>query len=88
MLGAGVASIVGLLSNDVLKLVVIALLVAVPLSWWIMSAWLQDFAYRISVELWMFAFAGLATMTIASLTVVWHAVKSALTNPVDSLKTE
>ena len=88
VLGAGVASIVGLLSNDFLKLIMIALLTAMPLSWWIMSDWLEDFAYRIAVEWWMFAVSGLVAIAIASITVIWQSVKSAIANPINSLKSE
>jgi putative ABC transport system permease protein len=88
VLGAGVRSIVGLLSNDFLKLVVVALFTAIPLSWWIMSDWLDDFAYRIAVEWWMFAVSGLGAIVIASLTVIWQSVKSAIANPINSLKSE
>ena len=88
VLGAGVASIVGLLSNDFLKLVMVALFTAIPLSWWIMSDWLEDFAYRIAVEWWMFAVSGLGAIAIASLTVIWQSVKSAIANPINSLKSE
>ncbi|MBC7919635.1 MAG: ABC transporter permease [Ferruginibacter sp.] len=88
VLGASVISIVTLLSKDFLRLVLIAFAVAVPLAWWAMSRWLQDFAYRIDIGWWMFALVGAFTLCIALLTVSFQAVKAALANPVKSLRTE
>ncbi len=88
VLGASVAGIVQLLSKDFLKLVLVAIGVAAPLSWWLMNAWLDDFAYRIAIQWWMLALAGLAAVAIALLTVSWQAIKAAVANPVDSLKDE
>ena len=88
VLGASAVTIVGLLSNDFLKLVLIAILIATPLAWWIMSGWLQDFAYRIRLEWWMFVISGSTAIVIALFTVVWQSVKSAFANPINSLKSE
>lgn len=88
VLGASVMSITTLLTKDFIKLVVIALLIASPIAWWLMNKWLQDFNYRIDIEWWVFALAGVIAIAIAILTVSYQAIKSALMNPVKSLKTE
>ncbi len=88
VLGASVQSIVQMLSKDFLKLVAIAFLFAAPLSWWIMNTWLQDFAYRINIEWWFFAFAGIGALLIALITVSFQAIRAAISNPVKSLRTE
>ena len=88
VLGASVFSITTLLTKDFIKLVVIALLVASPIAWWLMNKWLTDFTYRIEIEWWVFALAGVIAIAIAILTVSYQAIKSALMNPVKSLKTE
>ncbi|WP_234736840.1 ABC transporter permease [Tellurirhabdus bombi] len=88
VLGASVPSIVLLLSRDFLKLVLISILLASPLAWYAMNSWLQDFAYRIEVEWWIFVLAALIAVAIAFLTVSFQSVKAALMNPVKSLKTE
>jgi putative ABC transport system permease protein len=88
VMGASVNGIVRLLSKDFLKLVIIAFVVAVPVGWYFMNKWLQDFAYRISISWWVFVFAGVAAMLIAIITVSFQAVRAALHNPVDNLRTE
>ena len=88
VLGASVSGIVGLLSKDFLKLVIIAILIATPLAWWAMSKWLQNFAYKTSIDWWIFALTGLSAVGIAFLTVSFHSIRAALTNPVKSLRTE
>jgi len=88
VLGATVAGITALLSGDFIKLVCIAILLAIPVTWWAMSRWLQAFAYRIDISWWMFAMAGLLAMLIALFTVSFQAIKAALANPVKSLRTE
>ena len=88
VLGASVTSIVRLFSFDFLKLIGFALVVATPVAWWLMSRWLTDFAYRIRISPWIFAAAGLTTITIALVTITLQAVKAALDNPVRSLRTE
>jgi len=88
VLGASVNGIVKMLSKDFLKLVIISFLFAAPLAWWLMHKWLQDFAYRIDINWWVFAVAGIAALLIALLTVSFQAVRAALMNPVKSLRTE
>ena len=88
VLGASVTSIVALLSKDFLRLVLIAILLATPLAWWAMSRWLQDFVYRIDIEWWVFAVAGVMAVGIALLTVSFQSIKAALMNPVKSLRME
>ena len=88
VLGASVSSIVLLLSADFLWLIGIALIIASPIAWWATTQWLQDFAYKISVEWWVFALAGLLTVGIALLTVSFRSIRAALANPVTSLRNE
>ncbi len=88
VLGASTSSLVKLLSKDFLKLVLIALVFAVPLSWWTMNIWLQGFVFRIDVEWWVFAMAGSISVLVAFLTVSFQSVKAALANPVESLRSE
>ena len=88
VLGANIRSIVQLLSKDFLKLVVIAFIIAVPVGWYFMHKWLQDFAYRIQIRWWVFLVAGLSAVMIAIITVSFQAIKAALTNPVQNLRTE
>lgn len=88
VLGASVFSIVGLLSKDFLKLVLIAILIASPIAWYAMSQWLKDFAYKIDIEWWVFALAGVLATLVALLTVSFQSVKAALMDPVKSLRAE
>jgi predicted permease len=88
VLGASVPSIVALLSKDFLKLVLIAIIIASPLAWWAMHNWLSDFAYRVDIEWWVFALAGLVAVAIAQLTVSFQSIKAALMDPVKSLRSE
>lgn len=88
VLGASVGSIVHLLSRDFVKLVAIAIFVATPVTWYVMNRWLQDYAYRIQIQWWMFAIAGLLTMSIALLTLSIQSIKAAMANPVKSLRSE
>ncbi|TCK80560.1 ABC transporter permease [Albibacterium bauzanense] len=88
VLGASVNSVIQLLSKDFIKLVLIAILIATPIAWWAMNKWLQDFAYHIEVQWWMFVFAGLLAIAIALVTVSFQAIKAAIANPVDSLRDE
>jgi ABC-type antimicrobial peptide transport system permease subunit len=88
VLGASITNITSLLSKDFLKLVLIAFLIAVPISWYFMDKWLEDFAYRITISWWFFALAGILAAAIALATVSYQAIKSANTNPVKSLRTE
>ncbi|MCB9277853.1 MAG: ABC transporter permease [Lewinellaceae bacterium] len=88
VLGATTAGIVGLLSRDFLKLVLVALVIAVPLSWYLMNHWLQNFAYRIGISWWIFALAGVLAVLIAFVTVSFQSIRAALVNPVESLRSE
>ena len=88
VLGASVASIAGTLSNSFLKLVFIATILAFPAAWWAMNKWLQNYPYRITVSLWIFVFAGILVVLIALCTVSFQAIKAAVANPVESLRTE
>lgn len=88
VLGASVANIVGLLSRDFVKLILISILIATPLTWYLMNQWLKDFAYRIDIQWWMFAAAGAMLILIALLTISTQAIKAAIMNPVKSLRSE
>ncbi|MFC0514989.1 ABC transporter permease [Mucilaginibacter angelicae] len=88
VLGASVTSIVTLLSKDLMKLVVIATLIASPLAWYGMSKWLQSFAYRVDVNWWIFAVAGVLAVIIAFVTVSVQSIRAANANPAKSLKSE
>jgi len=88
VLGANVSGIVGLLSKDFLKLVLISILIATPLAWYFMNNWLQDFAYRVHIEWWVFIAAGIIAVFIALVTVSIQSIRAAVVNPVKSLRTE
>ncbi len=88
VLGASVGQMVTLLSKDFLKLVLIAFVIAVPIAWYAMHQWLQGFAYKVDVSWWIFALAGILALVIALLTVSFQAIKAALANPVNSLRSE
>ncbi|MFQ5632847.1 MAG: ABC transporter permease, partial [bacterium] len=88
VLGASVANVTALLSRDFVKLVLLANLIAVPVAWIAMNKWLQNFAYRIGIEWWVFALAGSLALVIALVTVSTQAVRAALANPVVSLRYE
>jgi putative ABC transport system permease protein len=88
VLGASVSNVASLLSKDFIKLVLIALVIASPLSWFGMNKWLQGFAYRITISWWMFAIAGAVAILIALFTVSLQAIKAAMANPVTSLRSE
>jgi predicted permease len=88
VLGASVAGIARLLSRDFLWLVLLAIAIASPLAWWAMNRWLQNYEYRISIDWWLFALAGLMVLVIALLTVSFQAIEAAMANPVKSLRTE
>jgi putative ABC transport system permease protein len=88
VLGASAASIVGLLSQDFIRLILIAILVAAPLAYWAMNQWLSGFAYRIHVPWWVFAVAGVLAILVAFFTIASQALRAALSNPVKSLRSE
>jgi putative ABC transport system permease protein len=88
VLGASVSSIVGLLSRDFMILVLLSAIIAFPVSWYAMHTWLQDFAYKISIEWWIFGIAGFLAAAVALITIGFQAIKAATANPVTSLRNE
>ena len=88
VLGASVSSIVLLLSRDFIRLVIVAILIAVPFAWYFLHGWLQDFAYRITLSWWIFGLSGLAAIVVALGTISFQAIKAAGANPVKSLRSE
>ena len=88
VLGASVLGIATLLSRDFFKLVALSFAIASPIAWWAMHTWLAGYSYRVSIQWWVFALAGLAAMGITLLTVGFQAVKAANANPVKALRSE
>lgn len=88
VMGASVTGITVMLTKDFLKLVIVSLVIAFPMAWLVMNKWLQDFAYKIELDWWMFALAGVVTVLIAWLTVSYQSIRAALVNPVNSLRAE
>ncbi len=88
VVGASATNIVAMLSRDFLRLVLLAILVAFPLSWWAMNQWLHGFAYRVDLSAWVFLFAGAAVVLITLLTICYQALKAALANPMGALRSE
>jgi putative ABC transport system permease protein len=88
VLGASVSNIVSMLSKDFLLLIVIAILIASPIAYYFMYEWLQDFAYRVHINVWVFLLSGSGAIMIALMTVSFQAIKAAVTNPVKSLRSE
>ncbi|MES2518526.1 MAG: ABC transporter permease [Bacteroidota bacterium] len=88
VLGASVSSITALLSKDFLTLVLISIVIASPIAYYFMDKWLQDFAYRINIEWWIFVVAGVLSIVISLLTISYQSIRAAMANPVKSLKTE
>ena len=88
IIGASVGSIVNLLSKEFIKLVGIAFVISAPIAWYAMHNWLEDFAYKINIEWWMFLVAGLIAITIAITTISFQAISAAIANPIKSLRTE
>lgn len=88
VLGADMRNIILLLSNDFIKLVLVSIFIATPISWYAMDQWLQGFAYRMEIHPWIFILAGLVALSTAVFTISYQSVKAALMNPVSSLKSE
>ncbi|MNK02334.1 putative ABC transporter permease YknZ [compost metagenome] len=88
VLGASVSGITTMLSKDFIKLVIISILIASPIAWWVMSKWLQDFYYRIEMQWWIFALAGVSSIVVALVTVSSQAIRAANSNPVKTLRDE
>jgi ABC-type antimicrobial peptide transport system permease subunit len=88
VLGAGITSVFALLSKEFIQLVVLAFVIATPLALWLMKTWLNNYAYKIEISWWIFLLAGLLSIAIAIITVSFEAIKAAIANPVDSLRSE
>jgi ABC-type antimicrobial peptide transport system permease subunit len=88
VIGASVENIAGMLSKDFLRLVLISLLIAFPVSWWLMNSWLQGFAYRINITAGVFLIAGISIVLMTVCTISYQSIKAAIANPVKSLRTE
>jgi putative ABC transport system permease protein len=88
VLGANISSLAILMSKDFLKLVLIAIFLATPIAWFFLDRWLQDFAFRIDISVWMFVLAGAMAILLAVLTISYQSIKAALRNPVETLRTE
>jgi putative ABC transport system permease protein len=88
VLGANVAGIVLLLSRDFVKLVLLAAIISFPAAWWLMSQWLQGFAYRVQIQWWVFAVSTVLAIVLAFITISFQSIKAALANPVKSLRSE
>jgi len=88
VVGASISGIATMLSKDFLKLVLLSLVIAFPVSWWLMNNWLQSFAYRIHITVYVFLIAAIAVILISIITISFQSIKAAITNPVESLKTE
>jgi putative ABC transport system permease protein len=88
VIGATVPNIVLMLSRDLFRQVLVAIFIAVPISWWIMNQWLNGFAYRIPMGIGVFLIAGFSIISITLLTISYQAIKAAFRNPVASLRAE
>jgi putative ABC transport system permease protein len=88
VLGASVSSVIALLSKGFLKLIVVSFIIATPLAYYFMHRWLLDYAYRININWEVFVIVGLGTISLALITIGFHAIKAAIANPVKSLRTE
>jgi len=88
VLGASIRSLLFVLSRDFLVLVVVAFVIAIPVTWMAMNSWLEGFAYRIGISWWIYAVAGALAISIALITVGLQALKATLANPIKSLRTE
>jgi len=88
VVGASVGNITAMLSTDFLKLIALSLLIAFPVSWWLMNGWLRSFAYRINISPAVFLVAGLIVLVITICTISFQSIKAAIANPVKSLRSE
>uniref|UniRef100_UPI003743F63A ABC transporter permease n=1 Tax=Mucilaginibacter pankratovii TaxID=2772110 RepID=UPI003743F63A len=88
VLGASVPQIVGELSRDFLKLVILAAIISLPVAWYAMNKWLLDFEFRISISWWILVMAGVVALIVAFVTISFQSIKAALANPVKSLRSE
>jgi putative ABC transport system permease protein len=88
VLGASVSHIVALLSKDFIQLILIAVVLASPIAWFLMHKWLENFAYQIDIQWWVFAITALIAVGMALLTIGWQSFKTAMANPVKALRNE
>ena len=88
VVGASVVDITAMLSKDFLQLIFISLVIALPVSWWVMSNWLQNFAYRINITPYVFVIAGISVVLVTLFTISFQSIKAAMSNPVNSLRSE
>lgn len=88
VLGAKMSELVILFTSEFAKLIVISILIAIPIAYFLVDDWLTNFAYRTSIDLWVFVLAAFFALTITIMTVSFQALKSALVNPIESLRTE
>ncbi|HTJ53328.1 MAG TPA: ABC transporter permease [Cyclobacteriaceae bacterium] len=88
VLGADITSIVSMLSKDFVILIVVSMLIATPVAWYVMNKWLENFAYHINIQFWTFILAGLAALIVAVITISFQAIKAAVANPVKALRSE
>ncbi len=88
VLGASVGGITALLTSDLLKVILVSMVIAIPISWFVMNKWLQDFAYRIHLDWWIFVLSSVIALVIALTTLGFQAIKAAMSNPVESLRSE
>jgi putative ABC transport system permease protein len=88
VLGASVTGITFLISRDFLRLVLIAFLIAAPIAWWSMETWLKNYPYRVNIHWWVFALAGGSSFFIALVTISYQAIRAAISNPINSLRSE
>ena len=88
VLGIKTTQIMVLLSREFVALILVAFLISIPASYWLLEQWLQGFAYRVSIQAWPFLAAGVLTFTVAMVTILYHALKASLINPVESLRYE
>ncbi len=88
VLGSSISGIIFFLSKELMKWVIIANVIACPIAWFVMNKWLQNFAYRIDIQIWIFLMSGIIATVIALITVSFRSVKAALVNPVKSLRYE
>ena len=88
MLEASVQQLLLLISKEFLRLVLIAFVIAVPFAWWFMHNWLQQYAFRVNISIWMFGIVGFIVLLLTLIVVSLNTVKAAITSPVKSLRTE
>jgi putative ABC transport system permease protein len=88
VLGAGVGGIVTLLAKDFIRLILVAIIIATPISWYLMNKWLSDYAYRVNIGWSVFVISGLLAIVIAIVTISFQSMRAAIANPVKSLRTE